>query len=624
MEQHSEDTAEASKGEIKVEEGVGLGTSAADLCLIESELSFGDEELSLTSYSDSESENSVHANKGEKNSPLRRQSAKSSTDLRESGPSYHKTSKKSNFTRKPLNMDYYSRNGGPIRQEQRALSHRHKHGSKLHRHYEDHDDVFSNPMYGARELSLFDWEVFNHGRLKEQMQTFGSRKRRDVSYYRETEQSCQYDDEKVVDDMVHTIYTKYSFEEDRDNFRENTIRHVRKNWDERVYDFEHRTIVADNEESEQDWYHSDRGYSADVLSPLSYRDSRKLMSKHCSFPAEERDIRNRRMYEKVYFRDRNGDNDKWLNKGGLDFIDKSYRMSNSIEREMSNKYEQPFLHIDRELERSSGRGRHCDRPLLDLNSLWPGRMEDECQEYTYHQTSNLRHHRKLYPDSQKNYVYDTKVNGNLRGCGRYEHARDDGGSDWYCNNDATQDEDYIIHPVNESELGRRYYSPSDVLHWTEDDVIFRHQDTLPAEKTTFSVEETSWHKRVNARYESIHDEMQIDDVQLPQRKLYMPRRGSGNYIRRGSKIVCRDKHGQAKLKVRNSIDLIKGEGKVNLGNLWLRTCIAIFVHMKGARSAGLYNLILIVNLISIHCTIALHSIICFLVHFHVYYLLLLY
>ncbi|KAF7837718.1 FIP1[III]-like protein isoform X2 [Senna tora] len=550
VEQRSEDTAEASEGEMKAEEGVDFGSCTADLCLIESELSFGDQDLSLTSYSDSESENSVHANNEKKNSPLRRQLVKSATDLQESVPSYHNTSRNNSFYRKPVNVDYYSRNRGPVRQEQRPQRCRHEPGSKMHKYNENHNEVFSNPMSGARELALCDPEFFNHGRQKERLRDFDSHKKRSVSYYRETEQSCHYDGEKLVDDMVHTVYTKYSYREGRDSFRENTIRNVRKNWDEREYNFEHRTVMEDNEDSEQDWYHADRGYFTDELSPPSYRVPRELMSRHCSFPAKERDIQRRRMHEKPHFRDRNSDNDQWFNECRPDLIDKSYRMSTSIERErevLDNKHEQQFMHFDRELERSSRRGRHCYKPQLDSDSLWSGRMEDECQEYTHHQTSNLQYCRLSYPYSEKNNAYDIRENGNLRGYGRYKHARDGRGSNWYYNNiDATEDKDFIIHPAEEFELGRRRYSsPSEVLHWTEGD-------------------ETLWHKGTHARYESLHDEIQLDDIQLQQHQLNMPRRrDSDNYIKRSSRIICRDKRGQAKLKCRNSIDLVKGEGKSN-------------------------------------------------------------
>ncbi|KAI9123168.1 hypothetical protein K1719_006057 [Acacia pycnantha] len=548
MKKLSEDTAEASEDELKAEEIIDLGTRTTDQCSIESQLSFGDQDLSLTSYSDGESENSVHADNEIRHSQ-RRQLEKPTTDLKESAPSDRKIPMNRNFNRKQENMDYYSRKRGPIQREWRPLSHSHNPGSKLHKFGKKYD-VLSKPMSGFRELSLLDPEFY--GRKNVELQDYGDHKR-DVSCYEETEQSYRYDDEKGVDDMVHT---RYWYGEDHDSFREHTNRDLRRDWDEKDYVFEHRTVKKDD--SEQDQYHADGGYSADELSPLSYRESRKFMSKHLSFPAKERDIQRRRKHERPYLRDRNSDKDDWFNECGLDFIDRSY--TTSIEREVESfdsKYEHQFL----EPKRPVRRARHHVKPSLELNSLWSGRIEDDVQEYTCHQTSSFPYCRQFYPDSQKNYVYDTGVSEYLRGRGRHKHTRDGRDSDWYWNNiDASKDEDFIFDPEREYDLGsRRYCSPSEVLDWIGDDVIFRHHDTFHADEETLFYEETSWHKGTRARYESLHDEMEIDDIQSHHDYLRMPRRGSGNFMKRRYKITCRDKHRQAKCW--NSIDFVKGDGK---------------------------------------------------------------
>ncbi|XP_054806064.1 FIP1[III]-like protein isoform X2 [Prosopis cineraria] len=558
METRSEDTAEeASEDESKVEEAIDVGTCTTDQCLIESQLSFGDHDLSLTSYSDSESENSVHADYEIKHSQ-RRQLEKSTTSLKESAPADCKIPKNNSFNRKHGNMDYYSRKRGPIQQEWKPLNHSHDPGSKLHKFSEKDNDIFSKSMPGARELPLLGHDFFKYGRKDIQLKDYGGCKRRDASCYGETEQSYHYDDEKVVDDMVHTVSTRHSYGKDRDSFREHTKRDVRREWDGKDYVFEHKTLKEDNDDSLQDWYHADGGYSADELSPLSYRESRQLMSRHCSFPAKERSIQRRRKHEKPYFRDRNSDKDNWFNECRLDFIDESYTAS--IEREvesLDSKYEHQCL----EPRRIVRQGRHHVRPSLELNSLWSGRIEDEGQEYTGHQTSKLPYCRQFYPDSHKNFVYDTEVSECLRGHRKHKHARESRCGDWYCNNiDGSKDEDFIIHPAKECDLGsRRYSSPSEVLDWIEDDVMLGHHDTFHADEETFSYEETSWHNVTHARYESLHDEVEIDHIRLQRHHFHMPRRGSDNCIERCYKIASRDNRGQAKCW--NSIDLVKGDGK---------------------------------------------------------------
>ncbi|XP_028751744.1 FIP1[V]-like protein isoform X2 [Neltuma alba] len=551
MEKRSEDSAEASEDELKAEEAC-----TTDQCLIESQLSFGDHDLSLTSYSDSGSENSVHAD-NEIRHNQRRQLEKSATDLKESASSDRKILKNSNFNRKPENMDYYSRKSGPIRREWRPLNHSHDPHSKLHKFSKKYD-AFSKPVSDARELSLLDTEFLNYRRKNVQLQDYGGHKRRDVSCCGETEQSYHYDDEKVVDDMAHAVHARSWYGEDHDSFREHTNRDFRRDWDERDCLFEHRTVKKDHDDCEQGWYHADGGYSAGELSPLSYRESRKFMSRRCSSPARERNIQRRRKHEKPYLRDRNSDKDNWFDECGLDFIDKSY--TTSIEREvelLDSKYEHQFI----ERKRSVRKARHHFRPSLELNSLWSGRIEDKCQEYACHQTSNLPYCRQFYPDSQKNYVYQTGVSESIRGHERHRPARDGRGSDWYRKNiDASNDGDFMIYPSKGCELGsRRYSSPSEVLDWIEDDVILRHHDTFHADEEALSYEETSWHKGTRARYESLHDEMEIDDIQFQHDYLHMPRRDSDNYVKRGYKITCSDKRGQAKCW--NTIDFVKGDGK---------------------------------------------------------------
>lgn len=100
--------------EIKTER-VGIDTCSADPCWSEPELSLGDQELSLTSYSDSDSEgteDSLHVYNERNHSPLRSHLVNSDTSLKESLSLYDKTSKNIGVNRKPVDISYYSRNRG--------------------------------------------------------------------------------------------------------------------------------------------------------------------------------------------------------------------------------------------------------------------------------------------------------------------------------------------------------------------------------------------------------------------------------------------------------------------------------------------------------------------------------
>ncbi|XP_061358635.1 FIP1[V]-like protein [Gastrolobium bilobum] len=511
--QHSEDTAEIPGGEIKAEEGGGIDTCNSDPCWIESELSLGDQEHSLTSYRDSDSEaseNSVQVDDEKSLSPLRRKSMNSVTDLKECLPLYCKSSKNKSLNRQAVNIPYYSRTRGPFEKEWRHQGVRHEPGSNLNEHIENKNDVSSILM------SSYD-------RHKGQLQGFVSHKRRDVSYNREAKRSCYYSGEKVVNDPVQTVHSKYSYREDQESFRENINRYDRKNGDVRDHFFKPSSRMEDSEDRERDWYRAGCRYSSDDPSPHSYGESRLFLQKHSSFPGKERDTQRRIMNGKSHFRDRNCNNDFYDCE--FEFQNKSYIMSTSAaDREMEsfdNEHEEQFPHIDRDW-RSVRRVRPCDRSSLVLDNLWYGKMGDKCQKYTHHQTSNYRYHRQSYIDSGRNYVFSARVSETFGDRGRYKHAKDNGGCDWSCGyTDTTEDEDLTIYPVEEYQFNR---SPSEFLNWAEDDIIRRHHETRAA-------------------------------------SLCMPRRGTENCIKGSSKITCTSKHGQAVLRCRKSVDLVNGEGK---------------------------------------------------------------
>ncbi|OIV95936.1 hypothetical protein TanjilG_27040 [Lupinus angustifolius] len=513
--QYSEDTSQVAGTEINVEKGIVVGTCSADPCWIESELSLGNQELSLTTYSDSDSDatgNSVHDDSEKGRNSLRRQSVNSVSDMKEYLPLYSNNSKNDRFNRKPANAPYHSRNGGPLRKEWSHQSGGIDSGSDFNRHIENDNAVSAIRMSSTRGLSLSAHQFVHHDSYKERVQDFGSRKRRDVSYNRETQQSCYFDGETFVDDLVQIARAKYSYREDRESLRENTNRYDRRNVDERNHFFEPRSPMEHSEGRERDWYHADWGYSADELSPHSYRESRQFLRKHPSFPAKGRDLQRRRTNEKSNFRDGSYNDDFY-------------------------ECESEFPHIDRNWERSDRRGRHHDRPsLVSDNLCW--KIEDKCPKYTHQQASNYRYRRESSTDSGSNYVHDTRVNENFGDCRRHKHATENRGSDWPCGyTDAAEDEDFIISPVEEYQF---YRSPSEVLNWTEDETIYRYREIQAA---------------------SLHTVVQIDDRKMQHHQLNIPRRGSENCLKGSSKIRFRGKHWQAVQRCRKSVDFVNGEGK---------------------------------------------------------------
>ncbi|KAL2580524.1 hypothetical protein AAZX31_15G134600 [Glycine max] len=539
--QHSEDTAEVPEGETEAEEGGGIDTCSSYPCWTESELSLGDQEHSLTSYTDGDSEatdNSVHVDNDKSLSPLKRKSLNCVTEMKESLALYWKNSKNNSINKKAVSAAYNSRTRGQFRKEWRNQSGGYEpHSYDMNKHTENDNDV-SILKSSARNLSLLAHRPVDYGRHKDQLQVFGSHKRRDLSCNRETKQSYYYGGEKVIDELV-SWRSKY-YHEDRESFRENTNRYDRKNGDVGDYFFEPGPGFADSEDRDRDWYHLGCGHSSDDLCPCSYRESRQFPPKHSSFPDKERYTPRKRMDEKSLI-ERNCIDD--FDECEFEFLNKSYRMSTVAEREqefLDNNREEQFPHIYRDWRRSVRRGRRFDKPPLVLNNLCSGTMEveDNCQKYTHFRTSNFKHRRQSYTDSVKNYAYGSRVNGNLGGSGRDKHARDNRDSNWSCDyTDTAEDEDFRICPVKEYQF---YRSPSKFLNWTEDEIIFMRHETHAT---------------------SLFTKVQSDDLPLQQHQLSMPKRDNEKYFKGSSKIMCRSKGGQAVLRCRKSVDLIHGEGK---------------------------------------------------------------
>ncbi|XP_027930368.1 FIP1[V]-like protein isoform X2 [Vigna unguiculata] len=531
-----EDTAEVPVGEIKADEGVGIEPCSSYPHWIESELSLGDHEYSLTSYSDSDSEpteNSVHPdNDTSPISPIKRKTLTCLTDMKKSSPLNWKNSKNNSVNEKRVNRAYNSRRRGLLRKEWRYQREGYESGYNMNGHTENGNDVFSILKSKKRDLSPLAHRFVDYGRQKDQLQVFGSRRKRDVSYNRETKQSYYNGDEKVVDGLV-TRCTKY-YHKDRGSFRENTNRYDRKNGDVGDYIFEPGHCFVDNEERDRDWYHLGFGSSAYDPSPCSYREPRQFLPKHSSVLDKERHNQRKRMDERSHFIDSKCIDD--FDERELDFVSKSYRMATSAaEREMDFSYincEEQFSHIGRDWKRSDRRGRHFESSPLTLNNSCSGIMEDNCPKYAHCHTSNLKYHKQSDTDSMKNYAYGARVNENFGGCGRDNHARDSRGSYW--SRDYTNTVEDEIYPVEEYQF---YRSPSKFLDWTEDEIIYRHHETTLCAK------------------------VQSDDMPLQRHWLNVPKRETEKYFKASSKIVYRSKGGQAVLRCRKSVDLIDREGK---------------------------------------------------------------
>jgi hypothetical protein len=107
------------------------------------------------------------------------------------------------------------------------------------------------------------------------------------------------------------------------------------------------------------------------------------------------------------------------------------------------------------------------------------------------------------------------------------------------------------------------------------------------EEASLSYKKTTGHDRICARYGSAHDGRLSDEMQVQQQRLKMIKEGSSTYcINRSSKIINREKHEQAVLRCRDSVDSVFGEGKVKLGKHRSKPCITVLVYTSAPHMLG--------------------------------------
>ncbi|XP_058757705.1 FIP1[III]-like protein isoform X2 [Vicia villosa] len=566
--QHSDEEDRDSKDgklpeeEIKLEERVGIDTCSADPCWSEPELSFGDQELSLTSYSDNDSEgtqDSLHVYNDRNHSPLRSHLVSSDANLKESLSLYDKTSKNISVNRKPVNISYYSRNRGTVQQDQRHQSgSRHMPSSKLTKHIENDNNISHTPRSSRRNLSPWGHQFVNY-RSHERLQYFGSHERNDVSYNWETKQTCYYGADKNVDDLDHTVYSEYSDRESEDRFRENGNQYIRRSGDKRECVLERRTLLKYNEDS--GWHDASRKqYVDDHPSLLSYRESRQFHPRHSNFPAEDREAQRQIKHYRPLFNNRNCDYDQYFDEDEFETLNKSCRMPSSFakrEREFfDNTHEEQFLRSDRVLEKYTGRDRHHYRSPVVVDTLCSGEPEDEFADYACNQNSYLKYQRQPYTGSDRYCMH--RESDSFRGHERHNHATNSR-NDWHYDYTDAIEEDCTTSPVDECEF---YPLPSEVPHWSNNDNIDWPHDgygLYPDEGARF-YEETPRHER-HARNVTLHARMHRHDIKLQQHRILLSKRDRDSFLKRSSKVMSRDHCHQTVMRCRKSVDMVNREGK---------------------------------------------------------------
>jgi hypothetical protein len=591
----SEGVTEGMETVNKTDRGISPNSCSGDPFMEETELSLGDHgQISLDSScygSDSEaSRDSVCADSERAYCPLKWPSLNSSAELLDSVPSYHKNFKSSSASK---SGDIKLRNKGSTREEQVVhCSRRGNDVAKPKIHTEDNDDA--SHMWDAEDLGDTDHSLVECGRQKERKQGFECRDTEDLSYHREKEFSSCNGGERFADNDVRTAYRKHPYRKGDHNLRGEMDSYARKKWDEKEYFNEQRSPRVDDEERDRDWYRRGGGFSTDYLSRFTYGESRQLNSRYSSCSIEERDTRWSRKHSKLQLRKRTNHDARWLDyKHEDNFVPgKHGRPASFLERNLDfldEKSERKLPYIGRELKNSGRRDRYGDSPPLDLDNPWSWEIEDEYRRQMDNQSLNSSFYRESYiaggcqhdTMSPRNDVYDSRLTERYGGRRRQIFSgkvRDTGWLDSH--NDGNDFEDCIVYPDDQDHLDQRRYScRSRFLQWSEDELILRHRgDKLYVEEASLSYKKTTGHDRICARYGSAHDGRLSDEMQVQQQRLKM--------INRSSKIINREKHEQAVLRCRDSVDSVFGEGKVKLGKHRSKPCITVLVYTSAPHMLG--------------------------------------
>lgn len=577
----------------KTPRGISRNSCSGDPFMEETELSLGDHgQLSLDSScygSDSEaSRGSVCADSERTNSPLKRPSPNSSAELLDSVTSYHKNFKSSSAKSKSGDMKL--RNKGSTREEQEHCSRRGNGVAKTKIHTEDNDDA--SHMWDAEDVGDTDHSLVKSSRQKEGMQGFGRRDTKDLSYHREKEFSSCNGGEKFAGNDVRTAYRKHPYRKGNHNLRGEMDSYARKKWDEKEYYNEQRSPRVDDEERDRDWYHHGGQFSTDYLSRFTYGESRQLNSRYSSCSVEERETWWSRKHSKLQLRKRTNHDAHWLDyKHEDNFVPGKYgRPASFLERNLDFLDERKLPYIGRELKNSGRRDRYGDSSPLDLDNPWSQEIEDDYRRQMDYQSLNSWFYRESYiaggcqhdTMSPRNDVYDSRLTERYGRRRRQIFAGKVRNNDWLdSHNDGNDLEDCIVYPDDQDHLDQRRHScRSRFLHWSEDELILRRRDDkLYAEEASLSYKNSTGHERICARYGSANDGRLSDEMQVQQQRLKMIKEGSSTYcINRSSKIINRERHEQAVLRCRDSVDLVVGEGKVKLGKHWSKPCITVLVY----------------------------------------------
>ncbi|XP_017178918.1 FIP1[III]-like protein isoform X2 [Malus domestica] len=455
----------------KTKDNVGGDTLYVDQCMMEAQLSLGDDDqLSPTSFeSDYEaSKNSVHFDPEDINTPA---------------TSSFKNPKSNGIKRKIVDIKDYSMHKSPARKE-------HKHQQRrLDSVVEPKIHINDDASPTSEMDDLYDRDSsLNSSRRKKILPDFGCSDGEDISDYKES----RHYGRRHADNHVHTAKTNYLDRKGSHNIQDKVGPFFRKNWNEREYFCEDR---------DTDWHRFGRTQFPNERSLLPSRESRGWHSKYSPPTVKERDAQFKRNANKLQFK-------KIPNHGGGcfgykhedDFVGEKFGRRASFTDRKRNTLDEfdewQFPRLRRDL---GGRDGYVDKPVFDWDDSWSGKIEDEYCRHGENQYLSDQLYRDLHAGegrwndslSPRN---DVSYSRTAERYGRREreiYSAESKESNWFDNRYDADEIDDIIYPSDQFKWRRSNWRSS-VLHWTEDQLTVRHHgDKLYSERSSRSYQKYS-------------------------------------------------------------------------------------------------------------------------------------
>ncbi|XP_063938947.1 FIP1[V]-like protein isoform X2 [Daucus carota subsp. sativus] len=398
----------------------------------------------------------------------------------------------------------------------------------------------------------------DHSRQKDKLYGYSGYHEDEFLYYKETEFSFNFCDERFPDYQIEDVCAKYPRKKGYQRFKIPTNHFLSRNSDERAYRLRDELL-------ERDWDHRESCFTVDGMHPLSCQESRQLS---LNYPENEIDTRRKGKGGEPRFT-RRIQNDIEFFRGPKYLhgsVQQKYKRTGPYDVRGRNNYcyeyeerlpytrrgakspvrsSRKFMEDSDDFLRSSHHRSFYSRPYRGAHtpkSIWRSRSSTKSDTYERNERQDIYEKHLLTENSQDVDIY--------------------GGSTESLN----REKDVNNYDDRSYSTIRRYHRESELLQLSEDEgPLMEHNDNYHAETTSFSFERTSWNKRFDAEDRSGHARHVTYDMKLDNLNCkWMSDGEMGKRGYRSSDMYYGGGHDQSLLRCGDPVDVhvIHGEEKV--------------------------------------------------------------